>query len=412
MPTIAEQLTQLTQDRDDLVDNLTTKGITGLTGDETFTELVPEVLNIPSGGGTVEVKEKDVNFYDYDGTRLYSYTASEFANLTEMPANPSHDGLTAQGWNWSLSDAKTYVADYGELDVGQLYVTDDNSTRLYIEIPMDNFGIQTNITSSSTITIDWGDGTPTETKTDGYKRHTYTNKGKYIIKMTCSGTLSFVANGNYGSYIITKQDPVSVDYNKPFLNTLKKIEFGNNVNLRDYSFSNLKCLETIVGVPINTTIPDSCLLETSNLKCFVVKNGVTSLGTSLTQSSRIKLILPNTITAINSSTLNQYSHKISLPSSLTSIGSYGISNISSIPYLKIPASVNTISMYAFNASYGPAYFDFSHHTSIPSLGDSGFGGIKAFQKIIVPDDLYENWIAATNWSTYASNIVKKSESGL
>lgn len=50
MPTIAEQLTQLISDRDDLVDNLTTKGITGLTGDETFTELVPEVLNITGGG--------------------------------------------------------------------------------------------------------------------------------------------------------------------------------------------------------------------------------------------------------------------------------------------------------------------------------------------------------------------------
>lgn len=51
MPTIAQQLTQLESDRQDLVDNLETKGITGLTGDETFTELVPEVLNIPSGGG-------------------------------------------------------------------------------------------------------------------------------------------------------------------------------------------------------------------------------------------------------------------------------------------------------------------------------------------------------------------------
>ena len=49
MPTIAQQLTQLESDRQDLVDNLETKGITGLTGDETFTELVPEVLNISGG---------------------------------------------------------------------------------------------------------------------------------------------------------------------------------------------------------------------------------------------------------------------------------------------------------------------------------------------------------------------------
>ena len=46
--TTSDYLTQLQQDKQDLVDNLTEKGITGLTGDETFTELVPEVLNIQS----------------------------------------------------------------------------------------------------------------------------------------------------------------------------------------------------------------------------------------------------------------------------------------------------------------------------------------------------------------------------
>ena len=49
--TTVDYLNQLTQDRDDLVDNLEAKGITGLTGNETFTELVPEVLNISGGGG-------------------------------------------------------------------------------------------------------------------------------------------------------------------------------------------------------------------------------------------------------------------------------------------------------------------------------------------------------------------------
>lgn len=47
--TTSDYLTQLQQDREDLVDNLETQGITGLTGDETFTELVPEVLNIQGG---------------------------------------------------------------------------------------------------------------------------------------------------------------------------------------------------------------------------------------------------------------------------------------------------------------------------------------------------------------------------
>jgi len=55
--TTTDYLTQLTKDRQDLVDNLETKGISGLSGDETFTELVPEVLNIPSGGGAWEVPD-------------------------------------------------------------------------------------------------------------------------------------------------------------------------------------------------------------------------------------------------------------------------------------------------------------------------------------------------------------------
>ena len=49
--TTSDYLTQLQLDKQNMVSNLTTKGITGLTGDETFTELVPEVLNIPSGSG-------------------------------------------------------------------------------------------------------------------------------------------------------------------------------------------------------------------------------------------------------------------------------------------------------------------------------------------------------------------------
>lgn len=51
-----------------------------------------------------------------------------------MPANPTHEGLTAQGWNWSLIDAKNYVNKYGKLNIGQMYITSDGKTRLYITL--------------------------------------------------------------------------------------------------------------------------------------------------------------------------------------------------------------------------------------------------------------------------------------
>ena len=54
-----------------------------------------------------------------------------------MPANPTHTGLTSQGWNWTLANAKTYVSTYGSLNIGQMYVTDDGKTRLYLTITSD-----------------------------------------------------------------------------------------------------------------------------------------------------------------------------------------------------------------------------------------------------------------------------------
>ncbi|MBO7275414.1 MAG: hypothetical protein J6V15_03465, partial [Clostridia bacterium] len=64
-------------------------------------------VNVPTGGESQPVN--DVNFRDYDGTIVASYSAADFAELAALPENPTHDGLTAQGWNWALSDAKTYV---------------------------------------------------------------------------------------------------------------------------------------------------------------------------------------------------------------------------------------------------------------------------------------------------------------
>lgn len=48
MATINEYIDQLKSDKADLKTNLQTKGISGLTSSDTFTELVPKVLDIES----------------------------------------------------------------------------------------------------------------------------------------------------------------------------------------------------------------------------------------------------------------------------------------------------------------------------------------------------------------------------
>lgn len=81
--TTADYLNQLEQDRQDLVDNLETKGITGLTGDETFTELVPEVLNIQGG-----MEPSDIGIVPTSNSSISQYWPSA-VNKLYLKSNPS-----------------------------------------------------------------------------------------------------------------------------------------------------------------------------------------------------------------------------------------------------------------------------------------------------------------------------------
>ena len=74
----------------------------------------------------------------------------------------------------------------------------------------------------------------------------------------------------------------------------------------------------------------------------------------------------------------------------------------------IPKAVQIIKSATFNNCISVPYFDFSGHEAVPTLENiNAFSYISG--KIVVPDALYDQWIVATNWSTYASRIVKASE---
>ena len=66
MATIADQLTQLQNDKQTLVNNLVAKGIEA-TSDETFTTLVPKVNDIQTGGGNID------EYSNTNSTQVSSY---------------------------------------------------------------------------------------------------------------------------------------------------------------------------------------------------------------------------------------------------------------------------------------------------------------------------------------------------
>lgn len=53
--------------------------------------------------------------------------------------------------------------------------------------------------------------------------------------------------------------------------------------------------------------------------------------------------------------------------------------------------------------------DMSEATAIPSIDSNTFNSTNSTFQIVVPDALYSTWIAATNWSSLASQIVKVSD---
>ena len=129
-------------------------------------------------------------------------------------------------------------------------------------------------------------------------------------------------------------------------------------------------------------------------------------------SSLASVVIPNSVTSIGTYAFRVCSSLTSvvIPSKVTSIGTSTFYQCYSLASIIIPSGVTKIDGAAFHSCYGMALYDFSACSSVPTLSyTSAFKGIPSDCKIVVPDSLYDTWKAATNWSTYASRIVKASE---
>ena len=488
--------------------------------------------------GSIEVAEgpisKDVDFIDYDGTLLYSYTLDEIQNMTELPPLPTQEGLICQEWNWSLEDIKAHNR---RLIVGATYITDDGKTRIYIELTSEErleMPLCFRQTVSHGVEIDWGDGSPIETVNSiGVKNlsHFYESTGKYIITLNPIGNcILTLSRGSTNDNIIGPLSTTNKRMNWYYSTTIKKVYLGKNITTLDrYTFyrcvnlseitipknvigelySNFfyECVSltgivlpnsidiigmsafsydyelSIISIPNGITyIKGSAFTYCSSLKEIIIPNNVTKIDESALSSNGLrKIIIPNNVTELPSRIFNgcSYLSDIVLPDDLTSIGDYAFSSCRSLEKITIPkkvtylghsafsscrtfkeiiipdtviepnvrildscydlvkvilsnnmtiidqmffyncyclteivipSSVLNIGNQAFYNCYSMKKYDFSTHTQVPILANTNvFYNIQSDCQIIVPDALYDEWIAATNWSDYADYIVKVSE---
>ena len=215
-------------------------------------EMAAAIRAIQTGGGApaVSVSMKDVNFYDYDGALVASYTLAEAQALTALPDGPTHDGLVFQGWNWSLEKINALTRP---MNVGAMYITDDGKTRLHIRIAAEgrmNVPLYISQTVANGVTIDWGDGSATQTLAgtgNVNTTHTDASIGDYVITLDPVGECTLGFGDGSDSYCVMGS---TGNNGRVYCNMLQAVQIGNGVT--SISISAFQYCYSLASV----TIPD------------------------------------------------------------------------------------------------------------------------------------------------------------
>ena len=373
-----------------------------------------EIESIQTDGGgssSSPVSSNEVTFYDYDGTVVASYSLAEAQTLTSLPDGPTHDGLTFQGWNWSLENVNALTRP---MNIGAMYITDDGKTRLYIHIAdkaRSTVPLYLQQTVDRGVTIDWGDGSAMETLTGTgtvNMSHAYGAAGDFTISLTVNDGCTLGFGHGLSSYCVMG----STNNDRAYCNMLQKVEIGSGVtNIGDYAFSGCYSLSSITIPDGVTSIGDYAFSNCRSLSSITILVGVTSIGANafLYCTSLSSITIPDGVTSIESNAFNScYSlPSIIIPDGVTNIGDYAFSGCYSLSSITIPDGVTSIGASAFSSCYSVAAYHLKPTTPPTLLNQNAFKNIPSDCIIYVPQGSLEAYKTATNWATYASYMQEK-----
>ena len=359
----------------------------GTTGKMTLAQMPSKIAAIQTGGGSSSsASPKDVNFYDYDGTIVASYSMSEAQSLTALPDGPTHDGLIFQGWNYTLDKVKAFTRP---MNVGAMYITDDGKTRLHIRIAAEgrmNVPLYISQTVANGVTIDWGDGSATETLAgtgNVNTTHTYANIGDYVITLNpVDGCTLGFGDGSDSYCVLGSTDDNGVVYR----NMLQAVQIGNIV----------------------ISIGSNAFAGCSALASITISSGVISIGSNAFAgcSALASITIPDSVISIGISVFTNCSAlaSITIPDSVIDIRSSAFFFCPALASITIPDKVTNIGNSAFSGCTGMAEYHLKP-TTPPTLSNTDeFKSIPSDCIIYVPQGCLESYQNATNWANYASKM--------
>lgn len=350
----------------------------------------PVVVSVPSGQDR-DYPAKDVNFYDYDGKIVAAYTASEFAALNAMPANPAHLGLTAQGWNWTLEDAKSYVATYGMLEIGQMYVSSSGNTEIDVELVGADLSPVLMLELDGAANVYWGDGRSTyATGTHiGYNQtiflpHTYSAPGTYTISivLTSGSRLGLAHRSSNNNYSGMFSDKSAWSNSARYASAMKAIRIGSGlVYIGGGAFSHCSAL-TAIPMPSSLTSLTNASFDYSYFKHITIPSGNTYFsgvngGYNLASISIPKSIATSSFANINSCPMLK---RVSCPPSVTSI--VGFYDCFALERVSIPSGVTSLGTNAFYCNYALKKVDVP--VGVTSIKDYTFQACFTLTQLTIP----------------------------
>lgn len=367
------------------------------------------------GGGTQpSASTKAVNFRDYDGTPLYSYTAEEALALSELPPLPVREGLICQEWNWSLADMQEYVASYGVCEIGATYITDDGKTRIYITLTEGRTSPMLGCCPNGTVTVDWGDGTTpdilTGTSVTAVKwtpTHEYAKPGDYIITLTVDGGMGIT----YGSETsgILRYNSESDSRNSAYQCAVTKIEIGEgDIQLSGGAFYNCTAMKSITMPRNVSTIGSNVFRINYSLRGVVVPSGITALGTySLYQCLGLRVVsLPASVVTLGTQMFydDRSLQRVVLPNQIAAIPN-AFTYCRGLACIHIPINVKSIAANAFADCMSMGRIKFAPTVPPVVANSNAFADIPADCVIEVPAESLEEYRNATNYSGIAAQMI-------
>ena len=301
-------------------------------------------------------------FIDYNGSVLYTYDNSEIQGLTALPSLPDHSGdripLTSQGWNWTLSEIKSYNLLYPNtpITVGPLYCPTDDRT--YITTPPG----EVTLYIIGEAEINWGDGTIDTLSGTG--SHTITHvcrdfcdigvkairwdssrNGIFIeplypiTDIRCGKDLDSLYVGLQGDYaynlktVSTSKDLNSIllDANEVINDDMKVIILPKHSSLLDtivsiYNFRNLICVASSYAktTPISSNLGyHSCSITGCSKLCRLTtpdNTGMLRIRAGTDEPANNSLVISGGVTVLNGmAAIYVKGHNIIVGSNVTSI---------------------------------------------------------------------------------------------